>query len=117
MGVTSVDVTPLQKVIQLLNGMLAKGKAEKHAEQVEFAKFHQWCDSTRAAKTKSIAEAASQITQLEADIAKAESDAEELAAEIADLEATIAENEAAAKKATEEREREHADYAATHKDF
>jgi len=117
MGVTSVDVTPLQKVIQLLDGMLVKGKAEKHAEEVEFAKFHQWCDSTRAAKTKSIAEAAAQITQLEADIAKAESDAEELAAEIAELDATIAQNEADAKTATEERQREHADYAATHKDF
>jgi len=113
----AVDVTPLQKIIQLLDGMLVKGKAEKHAEQVEFAKFHQWCDSTRAAKTKSIEEAAAQIVQLEADIAKAESDAEELAAEIAELDVAIAKNEADAKSATEEREREHADYAATHQDF
>jgi hypothetical protein len=114
---TAVDVTPLQKVIQLLDGMLTKGKAEKHAEQVDFAKFHQWCDSTRAAKTKSIEEAASQIVQLNADIAKAESDAEELAGEIAELDAAIVKNEADAKSATEERDREHADYAATHQDF
>ena len=38
----AVDVTPVQKVIQLLNGMLEKGKKEKHDEQVQFAKLRRW---------------------------------------------------------------------------
>ena len=34
-------VTPVQKVIQLLNGMVEKGKKEKHEEQVQFAAYKQ----------------------------------------------------------------------------
>merc|ERR1719375_2002916 len=113
----SSDVTPLQKVVEMLNGMLAKGKSEKHDEQVEFAKFHQWCDSTRASLETSIEEAAAKIVQLKADIAKAESDAEVLAGEITDLEAGIAQMQAELKNATAVREKEHADYTATHTDF
>jgi hypothetical protein len=31
------QVTPVQKVIALMEGMLEKGKKEKHEEQVQFA--------------------------------------------------------------------------------
>ena len=37
----ATEVTPVQKVIQLLNGMAEKGKSEKHAEQVQFAAYKQ----------------------------------------------------------------------------
>jgi hypothetical protein len=39
------EVTPVQKVLQLMEGMLAKGKQEKHDEQVQFAAYKQFCDS------------------------------------------------------------------------
>jgi len=110
-------VTPLQKVLQMLDDMVAKGKKEKHEEEVEFAKFHEWCDNTREETTKSIAEAASQIEQLTADIAKAEADAERLAGEIADLEEGIAAAESELKSATEVRDNEKSDYDATHADL
>jgi len=54
-------VTPVQKVIQLLNGMLEKGKKEKHDEQVQFAAYKQFCDDTAVEKKRSIDEAAEQI--------------------------------------------------------
>merc|ERR1719410_2164606 len=88
-----VNVTPLQKLIQMLDGMVAKGKKEKQEEQVEFAKFHEWCDGTRAEKTTSIDEAAQEIEQLLADIDKANSDAAVLGQEIADHEAAVAKAE------------------------
>merc|ERR1719301_82610 len=110
----AAEVTPIQKVVAMMQEMLAKGKQEKHNEEVEFAKFQQWCDSLRADKTESIAEAKAKIEQLEADIAKAESDAEVLAGEIADLEAQVAENQAEIENATAVRQKENADYAATH---
>merc|ERR1719356_240861 len=110
-------VTPLQQVLNLLDGMVAKGKQEKHEEEVEFAKFHEWCDQTRAVTTKSIEQAKAQIEQLKADIAKAEADAEELAADIAELEASIAQAKAELKDATDLRNKEHADYTATHTDL
>lgn len=110
-------VTPIQKVLQLLDGMSVKGKQAKHVEEVEFAKFSEWCDGVRAAKTKSIAEGASQITQLEADIEKAETEAEVLASEVKELQASIAEAQGEEKSASALRETEHADYQTQHTDY
>jgi len=84
------EVSPVHKVVELLGEMLAKGKKEKHAEEVGFAKFQEWCEGVHAEKTKTIKEAADQIAQLEADILKAESDTEVLRDEITQLEAVMA---------------------------
>jgi len=111
------EVTPLNKVLSMLGGMLAKGKSEKHEEEVEFAKFSAWCDDTRFQTSKSIEEATAQITQLTADIAKAEADAEELAGDIEELQASIASDEKEASEATAIRDKERADYMATNTDL
>eukprot|EP00446_Apocalathium_sp_SHHI-4_P004416 CAMPEP_0177172856 /NCGR_PEP_ID=MMETSP0367-20130122/11356_1 /TAXON_ID=447022 ORGANISM="Scrippsiella hangoei-like, Strain SHHI-4" /NCGR_SAMPLE_ID=MMETSP0367 /ASSEMBLY_ACC=CAM_ASM_000362 /LENGTH=661 /DNA_ID=CAMNT_0018619151 /DNA_START=59 /DNA_END=2044 /DNA_ORIENTATION=+ len=113
----AAKVTPLQKVLSLLDDMQAKGKKEKHAEEVEFAEYAQFCDSTRKATTKSIDEAKSQIEQLTADIAKAEADAEQLSTEISELDAAVAQAEGELSEATAVREKEHTDYSATHTDL
>merc|ERR1719450_975696 len=111
------DVTPIQKVIEMMDGMVAKGKKEKHEEEVEFTKFHEWCDQLREEKTNSIAEATAQIEELAAAIDKAESDAEVLTEEVAELEKSVAKLTADDESATAQREKEHADYAAAHKDL
>jgi len=110
-------VTPIGKVVQLLNEMVDKGTQEKHEEEVEFAKFSEWCDSTREITTRSIAENKGNIMQLTADIAKAEADAEALAADIQDLEASVAQAEKELAEATALRNKEHVDYSAQHVDF
>merc|ERR1719160_825466 len=69
-GQAQAAVIPVQKVIQLLDGMIAKGKKEKHAEQVQFAAYKQFCDDTSAGKQKSIKQANEQIEVLKADIEK-----------------------------------------------
>jgi len=110
-------VTPLQKVVEMLEEVKAKGKAEKHAEEVEFAKFHEWCDQVRAAKTKSIKELGDEIMELAAAIDKAEADAQTLGEEIAELEAETAKLESEAAAATEVRDKEHEEYSAEHLDL
>jgi len=100
-----------------MDGMLAKGKQEKHEEEVEFAKFHEWCDQVRDEKTKSIEEATAQIEELAAAIDKAESDAEVLTEEVAELEKEVAKLTADAASATAQRKKEKADYDAAHQDF
>ncbi|CAK0878166.1 unnamed protein product [Prorocentrum cordatum] len=110
-------VTPLAKVLQMLDEMSAKGAKAKHEEEVEFASFHQWCDSLRDEKEKSIKEAGEQIEQLSADIAKAEADAEALAGEIKELEAAIAKAESELAEAKAMRAKQKADYDAQHEDF
>merc|ERR1719440_2689556 len=112
-----VDVTPIQQVIKMMDGMVARGKAEKHHEEVEFAKFHEWCNQVRDEKTQSIAEATAAIAELAAAIDKAESDAEVLAEEISELEKETAKLQAEADSATALREKENVDYKAEHHDL
>jgi len=110
-------VTPVQKVIQLMQGMLEKGKKEKHEEQVQFAAYKQFCDDTTVEKTRAIKEAAEQIEKLSADIQKYEADAEKLTKEIAEHDEDISVWEGDIKAATKVREIENTDYTATHKDY
>merc|ERR1719399_818911 len=110
-------VTPVQKVIQLLNGMVEKGKKEKHEEQVQFAEYKQFCESTSVEKQRAIKEANEMIEILQADIQKYEADAARLAKEIAKHDEDISTWEGDFKAATKVREIENADYIATHKDY
>jgi len=113
----AVDVTPIQKVLQMLEEAKAKGFEEKHIEEVEFAKFKVFCDETREETTESIADGKAKIVQLEADIDKAESDAAVLTGEIADLEGEIVRIEGEIKSATEVRNKEKAEFEAIHLDY
>merc|ERR1719389_814437 len=107
---TQVRVTPVQKVIQLLQGMAEKGKKEKHEEQVQFAAYKQFCDDTTVEKQRAIKENTAKMEQLVAAIQKAEADAATLAKEIAQLDEDISVWEGDKKAATEVREMENADY-------
>jgi len=114
---SATQVTPVQQVINLMTSMVEKGKAERQAEQVQFAAFKGFCDNTIAAKQAAIAEATEEITVLTADIEKAEADAADAAREVATLDADISTWEGDVKAATKVREIEHTDYVATHKDY
>merc|ERR1712100_684524 len=84
LGANASTVTPVQKVIQLLNGMVEKGKKEKHEEQVQFAAYKQFCDDTTVEKKRAIEEANEQIEVLKADIEKYTATAAKLTKEIAE---------------------------------
>merc|ERR1719145_537631 len=111
------QVTPVQKVIQLLEGMSAKGKKEKHDEQVQFAAYKQFCDDTAVEKKRAIEEANEKIEMLKADIEKYISDAAILTKEIAGHDDDIAAWTGDMKAATKVRVMEKTDYDATHKDY
>jgi septal ring factor EnvC (AmiA/AmiB activator) len=111
------EVTPVQKVIQLLNGMMEKGKKEKHDEQVQFAAYKQFCDDTSVEKQRSVEQATQHIEILKADIGKAVADAAQLGKEIASLDQDDSVWKGDIKAATKVRQIEKADYAETHKDY
>jgi len=115
--VGAVEVTPVQKVIQLLEGMLEKGKKEKHDEQVQFASYKQFCDDTSVEKSRSIKEAGQQIDMLKADISKAIADAAKLGKEISGLDEDVSIWQGDQKAATAVRQIEKSDYDTTHKDY
>merc|ERR1719337_627774 len=100
-----------------MQGMLAKGKEEKHAEQVQYAAYKQFCDDTSAEKKAAIAKADEMIMKLQADIEKYTADAAQLAKEIAEHEEDISVWTADIKAATKVRDIEKADYDATHADY
>jgi sulfur transfer complex TusBCD TusB component (DsrH family) len=54
-------VTPVQKVVQLMQDMMAKGRQEKQDEEVKFAAYKQFCDGTAKEKQQSIADAEAEI--------------------------------------------------------
>jgi len=100
-----------------MEGMLEKGKKEKHDEQVQFAAYKQFCDDTSVEKKRAIAEANERIDVLKADIQKYTADAARLTKEIAELDEDISIWNGDIKAATNVREIEKADYDATHKDY
>merc|ERR1719478_1508802 len=114
---TEVKVTPVQKVIQLMNGMLEKTKKEKHEEQVAFSSEKQFCDGESAQKKKAIKGSNEEIEILKADISKYTADSELLAQEIAVLEEDIAVWTGDIKEATGVRAIDKAAYDKTHKDM
>jgi len=46
-GVSAVNVTPIQKVLTLMEEMKAKGIAAKNDEETKFSAFNQWCQNTK----------------------------------------------------------------------
>jgi len=117
LGVAANAITPVQKVIEMMNGMLEQGKKEKNEEQVQFAAYKQFCDDTSVEKKRSIAEAEETIEVLKADIEKYTADAAALTEKIAKLDEDISVWEGDVKAATKVREIEKADYDTTHKDY
>ena len=116
-GVNAVEVTPTQKVVQLLEGMLAKGKEEKHGEQVQFAAYKQFCDDTAVEKERDIKEAEELMAKLDADEKAARAHAAKLGREIAAHEADIATWKGDQAAATKVRDMEKTDYDTLHKDY
>merc|ERR1719395_67351 len=110
-------VTPVQKVVQLLTGMVEKGKKEKHDEQVQFAAYKQFCDDTTVEKTRLIAEANQKMEALQADIEKYQDTAARLTNEIAKHDDDIATWTGDLKAACTVRDIEHNDYMDTNKDY
>jgi len=111
------EITPVQKVIEMMNGMMEKGKKEKHDEQVQFAAFKQFCDDTSGAKKVAIEDAADQIDILKADIQQYATDAKMLGEKVQELRTDVGVWEGDIFAATKVREIDKADYDTTHADY
>lgn len=113
----SAEVSPVQKVVQLMNSMITQGEKEMQAEKVQFATYSQWCEMTTQEKSEAIEEAADQIESLQSDISKLTADVERLSSEIdshqKDVESLTQEKD----ELTKVRNQEAADYKAAAKDY
>jgi 6-pyruvoyl-tetrahydropterin synthase len=110
-------VTPIAKVIQLLEDMVAKGTAEKEAEAVRQAAFDQWCAGQTKVKNEEIATGTSSMEMLNADIGKCTAHIRQLSDRIYELEEDVGRWEKDQKSASDVRSKEKADYRATSADY
>jgi len=111
------EVTPIQKVLQMMDDMVAKGEAEKHAEEVNFKAFAQFCTDTTDEKSASITRSTALIEQLNADILKAQADQQQLADELKVLQQNLDAFNTEKEKVEEEKSDEEKEYQAVAADY
>eukprot|EP00747_Dinoflagellata_sp_TGD_P073586 gnl/TRDRNA2_/TRDRNA2_157968_c0_seq9.p1 gnl/TRDRNA2_/TRDRNA2_157968_c0~~gnl/TRDRNA2_/TRDRNA2_157968_c0_seq9.p1 ORF type:complete len:691 (-),score=268.79 gnl/TRDRNA2_/TRDRNA2_157968_c0_seq9:83-2155(-) len=114
---TSVETTPLTKVVNLLTKM--KEELEKAADEDKesWESIKCWCDTNEATKTKAIDDANSHITSLENIIQESAAKKAELSTEIDILKKDIAENKEALAEATKLRGEQNAEFHTTEKNL
>lgn len=110
-------MSPVQKVISLMNGMVEKGKTEMESEKDQFQQFVRFCENTTVEKRRSIEETNEAIELLTANIEKAAADASQLAKEIQEHQAMLDKTSAEKAKATAVRKQEAADFIVALKDY
>jgi len=107
----------IQKIIQMLNDMSAKAKQEKRDEEVEFAKFNQFCNGGKPALKKRIAKSSERIETLTAEIGVLGSQAKSLGENVAKLQTDVTNFEADKKESVAQREKDHAGFLEESKDY
>lgn len=114
---SKAEMTPVQKVVDLMEKMLEKGKQRKGGEQVQFVAHKTFCESTTIEKNRAIAESNESASKLEADIQKYAADTALLNREITGLDEDISVWSSDIKAATNVRDIEKRDHADTHKSY
>eukprot|EP00441_Pelagodinium_beii_P046055 CAMPEP_0197621510 /NCGR_PEP_ID=MMETSP1338-20131121/2089_1 /TAXON_ID=43686 ORGANISM="Pelagodinium beii, Strain RCC1491" /NCGR_SAMPLE_ID=MMETSP1338 /ASSEMBLY_ACC=CAM_ASM_000754 /LENGTH=677 /DNA_ID=CAMNT_0043191013 /DNA_START=62 /DNA_END=2095 /DNA_ORIENTATION=- len=113
----SAETSPVRKVVEMMNKMVAQGEKEMQDEKLQFATYSQWCEMTKEKKTASIESSSDKIDQLKADIKKAAADIDTLTEEIDSHQKDMDESAAEQARITEVRDTEHADFKAQQKDY
>merc|ERR1719272_2476060 len=106
----AVQVTPLQKVLQMMNEMRTKGENEMKGEEVTFTTFASWCQNTANQREKAIAKGELAMSNLAAEIEKLNSDARNLGIEIQKLDGLIDETKIKEENAKHRRSDDHDEY-------
>merc|ERR1719473_674266 len=107
---TSLDVTPVEKVVQLLEDLQNTVQEEGKNEAETYDKFACFCKDKTNGKVDSIQSGETSVEELTASLQQLEATKAELTADIAHLTTETAQLEADLKIATEIREKEHAIY-------
>jgi len=111
------QVTPIQKVLQLMGEMKAKAIEEKNAEEVRFSAFSQWCTNLKKSKTDEINAGNEKMESLAAAIEKAAVTIRKLTERIEELDFDVNRWKKDEESAKTVREAERADYTATNTDY
>lgn len=116
-GRTIAAVTPVQKAAELLQGLLQRAREEKHAEQVQFSAFKQFCGDVSAEKQSGIEKMDAEIERLQAKVLKHDADADRLGGEVKDLEQDIVDRGQDLEEATKVRKEERTNHTTVYEDY
>lgn len=111
------EITPVQRVIDLLQGMIEKGSNEQAEEKVEFKTYSLWCQQTEKDRSRSINEGNEKIEMLTAQVSKASADIAQLTSNLADLANFLNTTQTDKALTIETRKEEKATYDKTFKDY
>lgn len=110
-------MTPVQKALQMLEGMIKTCDTARYEEKKQYQKYDMFCVSTGEEKSKAIAEADDKIETLQAHILKFDSEVARLAAEISAHKGEITGWNGDMDAAKTVRTTEEKDYATAHTDL
>lgn len=116
-AVSAARVTPVQKVIQMLNDMRAQGQKELDDEEVKYSAYEQWCKNTKATMTSAISDETDLIEKLTAEIAEHDQNAATADRQAKEKVEAIATWKADRAAATVVRDAEKADFLATQAEY
>eukprot|EP00747_Dinoflagellata_sp_TGD_P146199 gnl/TRDRNA2_/TRDRNA2_176665_c7_seq13.p1 gnl/TRDRNA2_/TRDRNA2_176665_c7~~gnl/TRDRNA2_/TRDRNA2_176665_c7_seq13.p1 ORF type:complete len:690 (+),score=275.16 gnl/TRDRNA2_/TRDRNA2_176665_c7_seq13:67-2136(+) len=105
-------LSPIQKVVKMLEEMKATVSKEGEADAASYDKYKCWCETNSAEKTEAIANAEAKIEELTSLIEELAGAEGKLKTEIEALEADIAEDKDALESAAEMKEKETAEFSA-----
>jgi len=117
LGKSTSAITPVQKVLQMMEDMKAKGITEKNEEIVTFKTLVQFCKDTNVAKGKAISDSADAMVQLKADMEKYASDEKVLGKEMSKLDKLIFQAEADKASSKQQYDMDEADYNKLHAQY
>jgi len=110
-------VTPVQKVLQMMGEMVAKGEEAMETEHKLMAAYDEWVSDESTRLTQNMKTASSDIEKLTAFITKTDNDIAIYGSEIQELDALIQQKEGELAAATALREEENAAYQAQQTDL
>jgi len=116
-GVLASQVSPVQKVIEMLDDLKAKVAGDLSAEETMMSKYTTWCDEEDNTKEDAITSNKRTIGDLNAVIADSNARIGELSTEIEELAGKISSAEADLSKATGIRGEENDSFSATEKEL
>jgi len=116
-GALAVHVSPVQKVIELLDELKGKVSGDLAAEETMMEEYTKWCDEEENDKEDAITSNKRTVGDLNAVITDSNARIGELSSEIEELAGKIASADADLKEATSVRDEEHGSFSATEKEL
>jgi chromosome segregation ATPase len=110
-------VSPVQKVLELLDDLKAKVQGDLAKEEIMMDEYTKWCDSEENVKTDAITSSTRTISELEATIEESTGSISTLSGEIEELAGKISTSEADLAAATKIRSEERSAFEANEKEL